>query len=94
MLAGALARAHRAGHDVARRLPELVAQAPLDEQRPARALTDRLVQDCPAAGLQLTAAARAADDRQRQRQRLQALRSSSPTAPLRPTPPAQRMSAR
>jgi conjugative relaxase-like TrwC/TraI family protein len=78
LLAGALDRAERAGHDVATRLPVLAAQAPLDEDRPAHALTGRLVEECPAAGLQLSAAAWAADDRRR---RVQALRSVGTTAP-------------
>lgn len=63
--AGPMEREHLAGHDLAGRLPVLVAQAPLDRDRPPRALTYRLVQDCPAAALTLTPVEQAAHDLRR-----------------------------
>ena len=46
-LAAALSRAHAAGYDVAARLPELAATAPLPDRHPARELHWRLLDDCP-----------------------------------------------
>ena len=52
-LAAALARASLAGYDVATRLPELAAAAPLPDRHPDRELHWRLLDDCPAAVLSL-----------------------------------------
>jgi len=49
LLADALNRAHAAGYDVATELPQLAAQTPLPEHRPAAEMYWRLVDDCPAA---------------------------------------------
>lgn len=52
-LAAALTRACLAGYDVATRLPELAAAAPLPARHPGRELHWRLLDDCPAAVLSL-----------------------------------------
>jgi hypothetical protein len=54
-LAAALARAAAAGYDVANRLPTLAASPPLPDRHPARELHWRLLDDCPAALLTLSA---------------------------------------
>ncbi|WNV75275.1 hypothetical protein [Geodermatophilus sp. DSM 44513] len=53
LLAAALTRASLAGYDVATRLPELAAAAPLPVRHPGRELHWRLLDDCPAAVLSL-----------------------------------------
>jgi hypothetical protein len=52
-LAAALTRACLAGYDVAARLSELAAAAPLPARHPGRELHWRLLDDCPAAVLSL-----------------------------------------
>lgn len=52
-LAATLTRACLAGYDVATRLPELAAAAPLPARHPGRELHWRLLDDCPAAVLSL-----------------------------------------
>ncbi len=52
-LAAALTRASLAGYDLATRLPELAAAAPLPDRHPGRELQWRLLDDCPAAVLSI-----------------------------------------
>ena len=54
-LAGALDRAHRSGYDLETHLPRLAAQRPLPDERPARTLQYRLVDECPASILTIPA---------------------------------------
>ncbi|MDT5023886.1 MAG: hypothetical protein QOE61_312, partial [Micromonosporaceae bacterium] len=74
MLAETIQRAHDAGYDIASELPALVAQQPLPEQRPARDVQYRLINEVPESAPTTSraadaAASAAADESARQRLR-------------------------
>ena len=86
-LAGALDRAHRSGYDLETHLPRLAAQEPLPDERPARALQYRLLDDCPASILTIPAHTQQQLDREnteyaRQRMGAPELGRDSSHAPL------------
>ena len=77
-LAGALDRAHRSGYDIERHLPRLAAQEPLPDERPARTLQYRLVDDCPASIRTIPARTQQQIDRERIEQARQRMATPEP----------------
>ena len=77
-LAGALDRAHRSGYDIERHLPRLAAQEPLPDERPARTLQYRLVDDCPASIRTVPARTQQQIDRERIEQARQRMATPEP----------------
>ncbi len=77
-LAGALDRAHRSGYDLETHLPRLAAQQPLPDERPARTLQYRLVDDCPASILTIPARTQQRIDRESTEQTRQRMGTPEP----------------
>lgn len=79
MLADTIQRAHDAGYDLDTRLPALVAEQPLPDQRPAHDLHYRLIQAVPEAAQRTSGPVDAAATDQAARQRLQLAAKNSTT---------------